>query len=79
VYAGKGRWRTVQRDDDAELDRFGLPHLAALGGDVAHWQDVVRAATGRACATHDSYEDGKPIIAGNLPWQQANAPAQPPR
>lgn len=68
---------------DAELDRFGLPRLAALGGDVAHWQDVVRAATGRACATHVSYQDGKPIIAGNLPRQQANAPvalpAQPRR
>jgi hypothetical protein len=51
---------------DTELDRFGLPRLAAMGGDVERWQMLVRGSQVRACATRTGYQDGAPIVVGNL-------------
>jgi hypothetical protein len=76
---GKG----VGRDGKGGKDGTMMVASAGAGVRLFSCVDAFEGATGRACATHVSYQDGKPIIAGNLPRQQANAlvalPAQPRR
>jgi hypothetical protein len=67
---------------DAELDRFGLPHLNQVGhGNLAEWQNIVRLANTRSCSWTDPYYDGHPVQAGNASRASrgANANATMPR